>query len=67
MARAGRTLLVVDDNEANRDILSRRLQRQGFTVLEAESGQRALDVVEQQAIKAAHGLGDSLFAALASK
>jgi sigma-B regulation protein RsbU (phosphoserine phosphatase) len=36
-------LLVVDDNEANRDMLSRRLQKQGFTVETAENGLRALE------------------------
>jgi len=37
------TLLVVDDNEMNRDILSRRLIRQGHDVIVAESGQSALN------------------------
>jgi class 3 adenylate cyclase/CheY-like chemotaxis protein len=35
-------VLVVDDNEMNRDLLSRRLQRQGHTVLMAENGKQAL-------------------------
>lgn len=39
------TLLVVDDNPANRDLLSRRLERKGFSVLEADGGQRALDIL----------------------
>lgn len=39
-------LLVVDDNENNRDMLSRRLQRQGFEVDVAESGREALDKIE---------------------
>jgi adenylate cyclase len=43
-------VLVVDDNASNRDLLSRRLQRQGHTVLLAEDGARALDLVEQEAI-----------------
>jgi serine phosphatase RsbU (regulator of sigma subunit) len=42
-------LLVVDDNEMNRDMLSRRLQRQGFEVALAEDGQQALDAVAAQA------------------
>lgn len=37
------TLLVVDDHADNRDLLRRRLSRQGFTVLEASSGEEALD------------------------
>src|SRR5688572_6497455 len=40
------TLLVVDDNEMNRDMLSRRLRGRGFTVLTAEDGQKALDLIE---------------------
>ncbi len=35
-------LLVVDDNEANRDLLSRRLLRDGCEVMLAESGKQAL-------------------------
>jgi len=41
-------ILVVDDNTSNRDLLSRRLQRQGHTVLQAEDGARALDLVEKE-------------------
>jgi PleD family two-component response regulator len=36
-------VLVVDDIDANRDVLSRLLQRQGYAVVIAESGQAALD------------------------
>jgi CheY-like chemotaxis protein len=32
------TILVVDDNELNRDLLSRRLRRDGHTVIVAEHG-----------------------------
>lgn len=39
------TLLVVDDNEENRDLLGRRLEKAGFTVLLAESGPEALSAV----------------------
>jgi len=42
------TLLVVDDNEMNRDMLSRRLERKGYKVLLAEDGQQALDMVAAQ-------------------
>ena len=38
-------LLVVDDNEINRDVLSRRLERQGHRVETAANGQQALDMV----------------------
>ena len=36
-------VLVVDDIEANRDVLSRRLRRQGYTVAIAENGRLALE------------------------
>ena len=36
------SLLVVDDNEANRDVLRRHLERQGHAVTAAEDGPRAL-------------------------
>ena len=39
-------ILVVDDNEMNRDMLGRRLERQGHTVMEAENGRKALEVLE---------------------
>ena len=39
------TLLVVDDNEMNRDILSRRLTRHGYDVIVAENGQGALNAL----------------------
>ena len=41
-------LLVVDDNEMNRDMLSRRLSRLGHTIMTAEGGEQALDLIEQQ-------------------
>ena len=37
-------ILVVDDNEENRDVLSRRLTRRGFEVLLATGGQEAIDI-----------------------
>jgi len=40
-------LLVVDDNEMNRDMLSRRLARRGHTVDVAEDGLRALEMIEK--------------------
>lgn len=40
-------LLVVDDNELNRDMLSRRLQRKGYTVEVAVDGYEALDKIEE--------------------
>jgi adenylate cyclase len=41
-------VLVVDDNEMNRDLLSRRLTRQGHVVVMAENGLQALEKVAQQ-------------------
>jgi class 3 adenylate cyclase len=41
----GVTILVVDDNEGNREVLSRRLARDGYTVLTADGGARALEIV----------------------
>jgi class 3 adenylate cyclase len=42
------SMLVVDDVEANRDLLSRRLQRQGHTVVVAENGRQALERLREQ-------------------
>jgi class 3 adenylate cyclase len=42
------SILVVDDVEANRDLLSRRLQRQGHTVVVAEHGRQAIDLLQTQ-------------------
>ncbi|MGA2133726.1 MAG: EAL domain-containing protein [Bryobacteraceae bacterium] len=41
-------LLIVDDEESNRDMLSRRLQRQGFAVTLAEDGPEALASIRNQ-------------------
>jgi signal transduction histidine kinase len=38
-------LLVVDDIEANREVLSRRLQHQGYVVAMAENGRQALEML----------------------
>jgi DNA-binding response OmpR family regulator len=43
------TILVVDDNEMNRDVLSRRLERQGYRVVTAEDGVMALEAVQSEA------------------
>jgi two-component system cell cycle response regulator DivK len=34
------TILLVEDNEMNRDMLSRRLQRKGYTVIAAQDGEQ---------------------------
>jgi DNA-binding response OmpR family regulator len=41
-------LLVVDDVDDNRTILSRRFGRLGFETIEAENGERALELVKEQ-------------------
>jgi CheY-like chemotaxis protein len=41
-------VLVVDDNEMNRDMLSRRLIRLGYEVATAEDGKQALTLVTEQ-------------------
>ncbi|HXY29675.1 MAG TPA: response regulator [Gemmatimonadaceae bacterium] len=43
-------ILVVDDIEDNRQLLRRRLEKQGHQVVCAEDGRRALDIVHDQAI-----------------
>ena len=40
-------ILVVDDNEMNRDMLSRRLQRKKYDVSTAVGGQEAIDVIAE--------------------
>ncbi|MGE5236791.1 MAG: PP2C family protein-serine/threonine phosphatase [Acidobacteriota bacterium] len=47
MAERPGTLLVVDDNPENRDMLTRRLRRRGYEVHEAEDGARALALVAE--------------------
>jgi CheY-like chemotaxis protein len=42
------TILIVEDNEMNRDMLSRRLERKGFTVLLAVDGETGLDVAREK-------------------
>jgi class 3 adenylate cyclase/CheY-like chemotaxis protein len=43
------TLLIVDDNEGNRDLLARRLGRAGYqSILVAEGGRQALELARQR-------------------
>jgi len=39
-----RKILLIEDNEMNRDMLSRRLLRKGYDVSTAEDGQRGIDM-----------------------
>jgi CheY-like chemotaxis protein len=40
-------VLLVEDNELNRDMLGRRLQRRGFEVLTAVDGESAIEITRQ--------------------
>jgi two-component system, cell cycle response regulator DivK len=42
-------ILIVEDNEMNRDMLTRRLQRKGYDVVSAVDGQTGLDSARRQA------------------
>ncbi|MEO5813473.1 MAG: response regulator [Rhodanobacter sp.] len=42
-------ILLVEDNDMNRDMLSRRLSRRGYTIVTAVDGQAALDMVARSA------------------
>ena len=42
------TILIVDDDEVLADVLSRRLQQQGFVTLTADSGQSGLDTARSE-------------------
>jgi two-component system, cell cycle response regulator DivK len=41
-------ILLVEDNEMNRDMLSRRLERKGFQVLMAVDGQQGVDLATSE-------------------
>jgi CheY-like chemotaxis protein len=41
-------ILLVEDNEMNRDMLSRRLERKGYTVVLAVDGQQGLDMAASE-------------------
>jgi CheY-like chemotaxis protein len=41
-------ILLVEDNEMNRDMLSRRLQKRSYTVLLAEDGQPGVDLARTE-------------------
>jgi two-component system, cell cycle response regulator DivK len=46
--RAMPKILLVEDNEMNRDMLSRRLERKGFQVLMAVDGQQGIDMAASE-------------------
>ena len=41
-------ILLVEDNEMNRDMLSRRLERKGYQVIIAVDGQQAIDLATRE-------------------
>ena len=41
-------ILIVEDNEMNRDMLSRRLERRGFAVLLAVDGQQGVEMARSE-------------------
>ena len=45
---SGQTVLLVEDNELNRNMMVRRLNRAGFEVVTASNGQQALDVMQSE-------------------
>ena len=42
-------ILLVEDNEMNRDMLSRRLERKGYQIVLAVDGQQAVDMAASEA------------------
>ena len=48
MDRTYCSLLIVDDDEFSRDLLSRRLSKEGYTVATAENGKKALTLLEHE-------------------
>jgi diguanylate cyclase (GGDEF)-like protein/PAS domain S-box-containing protein len=45
-----RRVLIVDDNEMNRDMLSRRLERKGYAIREAESAHCLLETIQEEPV-----------------
>ena len=41
-------ILIVEDNEMNRDMLSRRLERKGYDVVMAEDGKKGVDMSKSE-------------------
>jgi adenylate cyclase len=46
MGTTAKTILLVDDEEANRDLLSRRLSNEGYRVTAVDGGRHALEALQ---------------------
>ena len=46
--KAPKSVLLVEDNELNRDMMVRRLERAGLLVITAGNGQQALDIMHAE-------------------
>lgn len=42
------TVLIVEDNEMNVDMLTQRLKRNGFSIIAAENGERGIELAQSQ-------------------
>ena len=47
MNKAGNTILIIDDTEANLSLLASLLEKEGYEVLAGESGAEALEIVQE--------------------
>ena len=50
VASGGGSILVIDDEEANRALIARRLIRQGYSVLFAETGEAGLAIAQREPV-----------------
>lgn len=50
MDNQNKTILVIDDVAENREILQRRLQKEGFIVVTASNGQEGMDMLERSEV-----------------
>ena len=46
----GSKILIVDDNQSNRELLERRLKKYGFTCVQASGGKEALNILKKEDI-----------------
>lgn len=53
---SSKTILLVEDDADIRDALKNTLEFEGFTVIEAENGQHALDLLQDDMVRSSIGL-----------